>query len=197
MIDPSVELTAAYIAAASALVASAIAGLFSLAGLFISKEQDTSKFRQAWIDELRKDIASLIAHAYQIHAYLLLAAEADYVMRWKATREDYVELNRASTRIKLRLNRDECESRLILKSLSEMEGLFKELKLTVNRTDISLEKIDSIATSLERDAPPLLKKEWVRVKEGEPIYRYAKWSAGILLIASAITSFYFFSRLLR
>jgi len=106
MTDPSIELTAAFIAAASASVASAIAGVFSLAGLFISKEQDTSKFRQAWIDELRKDIASLIAHAYQIHSYILLCTEGDYGVRWKATRDDFVELNRASTRIKLRLNRD-------------------------------------------------------------------------------------------
>jgi superfamily II DNA or RNA helicase len=150
-------------------VAAAIAGGFSLVGLFITKEQDTSKFRQAWIDELRRDMALLVAHAHQIQAYILISTEADNGERWKATREDFLELNKASTRIKLRLNPTECDSRLILRSLREMEELFKELKLPANRTDASFDKIFGIVSALERDSAPLLKKEWVRVKEGEPI----------------------------
>jgi hypothetical protein len=35
-------------------------------------------------------------------------------------------------------------------------------------------EIKRIVDSLERDAPPLLEKEWDRVKRGEPIYRAAK-----------------------
>jgi hypothetical protein len=197
MADPSIEVTAAYIAAASASVAAAIAGVFSLAGLFISKEQDTSKFRQAWIDELRKDIASLVAHAHQIQAYILVSTEPVNEERWKATREDFLELNRASTRIKLRLNPIECDSRLILQSLREMEGLFKDLKLPTNRTDDSFEKIFGIVSALERDAAPLLKKEWVRVKEGEPIYKRAKWFAVSVFVLSVMVAVYFFARLLR
>jgi hypothetical protein len=187
----------ALIAAASACVAAAIAGAFSLAGLFISKEQDTSKFRQAWIDDLRKDIAALIAHAHQIHSYMLLCSQPDNEKRWAATKEDFLELNKASTRIKLRVNQTECESRLILQSMSEMEELFKDMSLIEHRTESSLERIHHIVSSLERNAPPLLKKEWTRVKDGEPIYRWAKAVAGAALILSSSVALYFFSQLLK
>jgi hypothetical protein len=191
------EVVAAFIAAASALVAASIAGLFSLAGLFISKEQDISKFRQAWIDELRKDIASLAAHAHQIHSYDLVDPEDHFAKRWEATREDYIELNSASMRIKLRLNRDECESRLILNSMSEMERLFKDAKSSKADREASLAAIFSIIDALERDVPVLLKKEWERVKVGEPVYRLAKWIAGGVLALSAIAASYFFHQLIR
>lgn len=197
MIDTLAGANSAFIAAASACVAAAIAGAFSLTGLFISKEQETSKFRQAWIDELRKDIAELVAHAYQIHAYMLRCSQENYETRWSATREDYLELNKASIRIKLRVNQVECDSRLILQSMSEMEGLFKDMALETNRTDGSLESIDRIVTSLERNAPPLLKKEWVRVKDGEPIYRRAKWIAVFAFLTSAGAALFFLVRLLR
>jgi hypothetical protein len=195
MSDPIIELNVALIAAASASVAAFIAGTFSLTGLFMSKEQDTSKFRQAWIDELRKDIALLVAHAHQIFSYAKLAIEPDHEKFWRSTREDYLELNKASMRIKLRLNPTECESRMILQSLSEMEALFKETKLSPENVDVELQKIFRIVAALERDAPPLLKKEWSRVKSGEKIYRAAKWVALALFISTLISSIYLIMRL--
>jgi hypothetical protein len=57
--------------AVGAVAAALIAGLISLLGLIISKEQKVSDFRQAWIDALRSDIAAVITHAQSIHgAYL-------------------------------------------------------------------------------------------------------------------------------
>lgn len=191
------EVSAAFIAAASASMAAAIAGIFSLAGLFISKEQDTSRFRQAWIDELRKDIASLAARAHQIHAYVLLALEEDNAKRWQATHDDFIELNSASMRIKLRLNPGECESRLVLEQMNQLEDLFKEIKNPLKRDNASLDKIFSIIDGLERDAPPLLKKEWERVKSGEPVYRTAKIVAVALSLVSLAIAVFFFYKLLH
>ena len=53
--------------AVGAIGAALIAGVVSLLGLVISKEQKVSEFRQAWIDALRSDVASLISHVNAIH----------------------------------------------------------------------------------------------------------------------------------
>lgn len=189
------EVPVALIAAASAFLVACIAGVFSLLGLLISKEQRVSEFRQAWIDALRADIATLIAHAYQIHAFLVGSGPWDYAKFWNATRDDYVELNQASTRIKLRINRNERESKLILQSMSEMEALFSQRP--TDPPKVSLKQINKIVEALERDAPPLLKKEWQRVKSGEPIYRWATWLALSVLVATGLMVAWLFWRILR
>ena len=53
--------------AIGAIAAALIAGLISLLGLIISKEQKTSEFRQAWIDGLRSELSLVIAHANALH----------------------------------------------------------------------------------------------------------------------------------
>ncbi|MHB1796379.1 MAG: hypothetical protein ACYCPO_15590 [Acidobacteriaceae bacterium] len=182
------------LAAASAALAAWIAGLFSLLGLLTSKEQKVSEFRQAWIDALRLEIALLIAHAHQIYAYVAMHKPIDSKQFWKETRDDYLALNGASTRIKLRVNHDEQESKLILCSMEKMESLFGDLPTAVG--NISLEKINKIVDELERDAPLLLKKEWNRVKRGELVYRIAKWLAAGLLIITGIAAGWLFYKLL-
>jgi hypothetical protein len=74
-----------------------------------------------------------------------------------------------------------------------MEALFNNLAADPQ----SSIKISSIALALERDAPPLLKKEWERVKRGEPIYRLAKWMALSLFVATGATVIWLFSEILR
>jgi hypothetical protein len=154
-----------------------IAGVFSLLGLIISKDQKTSEFRQEWIDELRLDIAIRVAHAHQIHAYSSVRGSGTDQELWTATREDFIQLNKASTRIKLRLNHNEAESKLLLRSMLELESLFRT-PLTI----ASLGEINKIVDSIERDAPIILKTEWTRVKNGEPIYYWARWIAGALSV---------------
>jgi hypothetical protein len=188
------QVSIALIAAASACLAASIAGAFSLVGLLMSKEQEISKFRQAWIDELRKDIGTLAAHAYQIHSYAAVIGSTNYATFWEATKDYYVELNGASMRIKLRINRAECDSRLILQSMNELESLFKNLQ--ASEPSESLKKLDMIVSALERDAPPLLKKEWQRVKEGETIYRRAKKGALVVFVVAAAIALALFARLL-
>jgi len=54
-------------AAIGAVVAALIAGIVSLLGLIISKEQKTSEFRQAWIDALRCDLTAFLTQINAIH----------------------------------------------------------------------------------------------------------------------------------
>jgi hypothetical protein len=180
MPGPTTQILVALIAGAAAALAAGIAGAFSLFGLLISKEQKVSEFRQAWIDALREDIAVLVAHGHQIQAFFATSPAGANL--WTETRGDYVELNKASIRIRLRLNQTEEESKKVLESMKNMETLFGgDL-----REPKSLIELRRIVDALEHDSPPLLKKEWKRVKRGEPIYMAAMVLALLVFIGAGI-----------
>lgn len=187
----STEILVAFVAAVAAALAALIAGGVSLLGLLTSKEEQVSEFRQAWIDALRADLASLVARAFAIQSYYATVMQhrppPTVAECWGKTREDYLELNQVSTRIKLRLNATETESGEVLNSLREMEALFKDLSHSA-----STQEIDRIVTDLERKSPPLLKKEWERVKTGEPVYRTAKGiTLGFFIVAALLAAVLF------
>jgi hypothetical protein len=192
MPNTTIQLAVALIAAAGAFLVAWIAGGFSLLGLIISKEQQVSGFRQAWIDGLREDIAAFVAHAHQIQSFAVGSQPFNYAEFWKATRDDYIELNQASIRIKLRLNAEESVNKPILKAMGEMEALFDHM-----RDPESTAGLKRIVDGLEQNAPPLLKGEWVRVKTGEPIYRLAKWLAGSIFVVATIFVVLLLCRILR
>jgi len=177
----SIQLAVALIAAAGAFLVACIAGGFSLLGLIIAKEQQVSGFRQAWIDALRADLAVLVAHAYQIQSFAAVHKPLQPSEFWQSTREDYVQLNQASIRIKLRLNPGEPDSKILLQLMGRMEELFKHVD-----DPQSPKKIDEIVGALERDAPHLLKTEWNRVKKGELMYRLAKLLAAVIFVGTAV-----------
>jgi hypothetical protein len=181
MPSSTTQVEVALIAAAGAFLVAWIAGGFSLLGLIISKEQQVSGFRQAWIDALRADLAVLVAHAYEIQSFAAVHKPYNSGEFWSATRDDYVELNQASMRIKFRLNPGEIESKAILETLGKLEALFTQLS-----DPQATQKISEIVSSLERDAPSLLKKEWTRVKKGELVYRIAKGLAALIFAGAAI-----------
>jgi hypothetical protein len=185
MPDSPVQLEVALVAAAGAFLVACIAGGFSLLGLIISKEQQVSGFRQVWIDALRADIASFVARAHQIQSYVKGHQPLRYTDFWKATHDDYIALNETSTRIKLRLNWGEPESQIILGLMNKMEGLFDKMG-----DPTSSDQIKHIVDDLERAGPPLLQKEWKRVKQGELTYRVAKvFALSIFACAAAIVGF--------
>lgn len=155
-----------------AVVASLIAGLVSLLGLIISKEQKTSEFRQTWIDSLRAEISALISHANAIHgAFIAKSPEEGPSSVWKNVREDFVGINQATASIRLRLNGKERPSQAILKTIEDIEKLFKPGTLP----DIT--KLNGIEKRLVNEVNFVLKAEWGRVKEGEPVFQFAKYLA--------------------
>lgn len=157
--------------ALGAVIAAMITAFVSWLGLIISKEQKISDFRQAWIDALRVEISAVVAHVNAIHgsAAAQLSSPAEI---WNVAREDYVKLNQAEANIRLRLNPNEKECLAVLASIEKLEA-----HLTQGYLDHCV--IDQIEKQLVADAQMLLKKEWGRVRTGEPVFM---WSKRLLLI---------------
>lgn len=142
---------------AGVLLAGAIAGWFSILTLILSKEKSVSKFRQAWIDSLRSDISSYIAHVMAVSGNIIRlkrtgglknSSEPDLpasdqqaedsrreeilILRefFNENHDDYIGLNKTSKRIQLRLNPNdgEPEARAILDHLKSLDALFNTQK---------------------------------------------------------------------
>ncbi len=160
------------------ILAALIAGVISLLGLIISKEQKVSDFRQAWIDALRAEIAAVITHANAIYGAHLakFPGEAE---TWRNCREDFVAINEAWAKIRLRLNPNEESSRAILRALKEHESLFAPGVVPDDA------KLDAEGEKLLESTRVVLKQEWLRVRHGEPVFRIAKFVA-LLVIAALV-----------
>lgn len=166
---------------AATIVAAFIAALISLLGLLISKENKVSEFRQSWIDALREEIAAVITHAHAIHGAYLAKFPSNPEI-WRVMREDFVGLNEAWAKIKLRLNPDEDASKAVLESLKKHEGVFLE-----NDAPPDFSKLGAFDDELLERTRVVLKEEWEKVKRGERIYRAATWLAGILVIVGFLS----------
>lgn len=101
-----------------------VTGALALLGLIITKESKVSKFRQAWIDALRADVAALLA---AVHTSLLLITDDEGAGIREhdnlsfdvqlALISSLREANAALFTIRLRLNHTEAESIKILATL--------------------------------------------------------------------------------
>jgi translation initiation factor 2 beta subunit (eIF-2beta)/eIF-5 len=120
--DPTAATTTAIVAASATILVALISGLVSLLGLIISKEQKISDFRQAWIDALRQDTATLLANANTICASLLVSPMSPD--KWATLKENVFALNELSAKIKLRLNRREKEHDAVQKTLEAHDAEF-------------------------------------------------------------------------
>jgi hypothetical protein len=164
---------------AGTIIAAVLAAVISLLGLLISKENKVSEFRQAWIDALRQEIAAVITHAHSIHGAYLAKFSPESEM-WKNVRDDFVKMNEAWAKIKLRLNPDEAPSKAILEALRKHEGLFQQPP-----PDFS--KLSESERELLKCTQVVLKEEWEKVKRGENTYRAATLLAGILVIVGVLS----------
>ena len=176
------------IATFATLIVALIAGTFSLIGLVIAKEQKVSEFRQAWIDALYCDVAEFIAQANIIHAALVkLAQQADpdTVAFLAENRENYLAINRSSSKIRLRLNPGEELSKSLISSMRKLEALMVSELSNLPDSDKELTKLN---LEIEEHAHNVLRKEWLIVKRGEGQYVVAKWFAAILFSACLILS---------
>lgn len=156
--------------AIGAIAAALIAGLVSLLGLIISKEQKTSEFRQAWIDALRTELSATIAHANAIHG-ANAANLGTLTELWKDVRDDYVGINEATASIRLRLNPKEPSAQAVLARIEELEA-----HLAPGQR-IYYEQINALEKKLVTEAQVLLKDEWNRVRAGETTYKIARVAA--------------------
>lgn len=163
--------------AAGAIFAALIAGLVSLLGLIISKEQKISEFRQAWIDGLRENIALVITHLEAIRGAMHAAQPAK--APWPDRKEHFVAINQAITCVRLRLNPDEPSSQRLLESLTELETI-------AQAGDIATSPLVGPAVDKLTDrCNVVMKEEWQRVRDGEKTYRVARYGS-IAAVAIAL-----------
>jgi hypothetical protein len=161
---------------AGTIIAAVIAAVISLLGLIISKENKVSEFRQAWIDALREEISAIITHASAIYA-AHVAKFPDTPTLWQNARADYVGLNEASAKVRLRLNQKEQSSIAILDALEEHGSLFPRDNSRPDFQQLALNH-----RKLLDCTRVVLKEEWRRVKRGELVYRLATILAGLLVV---------------
>ena len=172
--------------ALGAVVAALITALVSWLSLNISKEQKTSEFRQAWIDALRADIAAVVAHANAFHGVAVAQYETPKES-WEMVRDHYVGINQATANIRLRLNANEKECQAVINSIEKLEA-----HMSLGRLDFR--EIDAIEKQLVADAQAFLKKEWLRVRNGEPVFRYTKRTfIAVLVVGVAFVVYHFVS----
>jgi hypothetical protein len=171
-----------------------IAGLFSFLNLVLSKEQKVSELRQAWIDGLRDDLAALITAVFVVK-YLFDSYEyqhgdqVNHVDLSKTLSEPHTRASSAFHRILLRLNP-------VDKSLAQKELVEELTKLRDYFVAEKYADACSCAPTISKKGQLVLKAEWKRVKRGEPIFRWSKRIA-LLLVLSVIALGGFFAWQMR
>jgi hypothetical protein len=143
-----------------AVGAAIIAGLVSLLGLIIGKEQKVSEFRQAWIDELRKCLVSYVVNINSIADSVRLK-KSGQTIDTKDLMAHYKLLNEASNGIKLRVNSIEQPAKQLLDIMERFE------EISSDNSSLTPEKIRNIEQKFLESSRDLLKFEWKRVKRGE------------------------------
>ena len=182
-------------ALASALAVAAVAGSFSIFNLLANKDQKISEYRQEWLEEVRKDVATIVSqthllfglilmHQHQIEPQKIEIRNIDtYIDR---TTPIYDELNRAHTRLKLRLNKKKPLHQAVLGKMQDLEIFLGDANTFLTRlvqeggSPLKTE-IDSITSGLEDCSSELIGNVWQKVKSGEPIYIWGRWVLAFLV----------------
>lgn len=164
--------------AIATVVAAVIAGLISVVTLTLTKEQKTSDFRQAWIDNLRQDLAEFLAAARamarvseELAVFGAKYADMPFAIPPIKVAEIRHSVGVVFYRVKLRLNADEAEHKELLRLLNRaVEEQNRQLKSQNFDANNVLQAIETAADY----ARPVLKAEWTRVKQGEPQFRLVR-----------------------
>ncbi|MCW3848839.1 hypothetical protein OF829_16505 [Sphingomonas sp. LB-2] len=157
------DATTALVAAAATMVTASVA----LFGAVISKDVKITEFRQAWINDQRRDLAVVTALARQ------LSGRAS-----KGKKIDLREFDEAFDRIVLRENREKNEWAKPIASIGRVRD-------AIISTTPQIPIIDREIRLLQQEAQNLLKTEWNRVRDGEETYRQFKKNM-LLTIKGAI-----------
>lgn len=164
------------------MLAASIAGLVTFVIAVLTKEQKTSEFRQAWIDALRNDIADFLGAmsvtVSMVRAKLLQGRPKEEIAAYLLNKEEhFIKLEVLVSKIRLRANPSEHVT--FLKALEEFESCAQAVDTLMDRN-----VTDALQKSFLKESQALLKSEWIRVKRGEPIFRFAKWGALLTLVAA-------------
>ncbi len=174
--------------AIGAVLAALIAGFFSLLNLVTSKEQKVSEFRQAWIDELRQEVARYSsAVTYLSVCYSAYRNknkdEKDIFKFYETVRESYEQVVHTYTAISLRINKNE-KNEAIRKANEEFLAALDRIRELFNEGSLKEARVH--CDTLREKCKPILKEEWERVKKGEPTYSRTKSVATAILIVGLV-----------
>lgn len=165
-----------------AVGAAIIAGLVSVLGLIIGKEQKISEFRQAWINDLRNCLISYLVNINNI-SDLVRTRRPGVDNDQSSIISAYKALNEASNGIKLRINKNEKDSEKLIEVMLEFEHLAED------NSRLTPENIRVIEERFLKRSRKLLKFEWKRVKKGEPAFI---WTKRAVILTTLIMVIYFF-----
>lgn len=172
-------------AAVGSIVAAAIAGLVVFVSTVLTKEQKTSEFRQAWIDELRKDISHFISGTSEIVA-LYRAKSGNPAAQEKFVDDNFEiihEVQSIEHRIILRLNPKEHAE--LIRQVTEFRNGMLTAYASSNRKNLE----EGLTKDLLNTTKDVLGKEWKRVKRGEPTFQIVKWLAIVAVTVLGIWLF--------
>lgn len=155
--------------AIGAIGAALIAAVVAFVSLVITKENKTSEFRQAWIEAVRSDVSRIIAYANSraIHS------QPDIMLKDNDANSIEIThgLHEASANLFLRLNPNEELTGELLQCLHDLDAIISSSR-EVDRTELGVK-----TTRVASVARTILKREWSRVKRGEPTFQIVKWAS--------------------
>lgn len=168
-----------------AVTAALIAGFISLVNVLIAKDEKITAFRQEWINSLREEISRLVALASTISSlrHIIDVMQNKEVSRSDALNEmqsvlktETAQCLECRNRIHLFLNPDENEE-----LIKKIESLHEASKISSNAKH---QQVQELCDDVLLEAQRVLKKEWKRVKRGEPSYVIMK--NGVLFTSLAL-----------
>lgn len=162
-------MTEAWAAIVAGVIAAAAGGI----GLVMAKENKTSEFRQAWIQDLRTSLTELSSISLTVRNLVgnkLLISNAD---RQK--------VNMLRSEINLRIN--------FLKQSNEEKALSAAIQKMLVEAFKGSANFNNAQADFTEASFRVLKKEWKRVKNGEFIYRFCMYpclAISALAVVSAV-----------
>ncbi|MGQ0750148.1 MAG: hypothetical protein ACT4PS_06400 [Betaproteobacteria bacterium] len=164
-------------------------GAVSFVSLIISKEQKISEFRQAWVEALRSELAEFSAQARRVAAERIPYDLKKLAAASRGEEEDCPDplltnrqrLAQTYYSIRLRLNLSEPDHQVLLRHLDRIYEILNTVAAEGRRFEEAVAELDSMS----RTAQGTLKREWNRVKKGEPAFATTKYIAKWAAIALA------------
>jgi len=172
-----------------AVTAALIAAFISFVNVLIAKDQKITEFRQAWINSLRDEIARFVALALAVSSmrHVIDAQQDNPNNRDKALDNMFSVLKDERARC------SEYRNRIILfLNPEDDQELIKDIESLYSASAVSSKTqhadIAEQCAGLLAKTQILLKREWQRVKRGEPLYVATKFALliGVPLLFSAV-----------
>ncbi|BDM64758.1 hypothetical protein NFHSH190041_22100 [Shewanella sp. NFH-SH190041] len=176
-----------------ALFTAMIAGFFAFINLISSKEQKVSEFRQDWINQLRNAISEYISSLsylsilYKHHSEQESSKKKSKLDMAQSVDETYSKLNKSYNDILFRINPKEKNKKHTLINNEFLTALSETRELYMKSDFLGAVKA---CDKLRNKTKPLLKYEWIRVKSGEPKFKFWKNFAVLILAMGFSLSLY-------